>query len=87
MSDSDLSEASYTPVPPNDEIEQSLRREVNRATKAGGDITVNLIRAASESKLGLPKGFYKSHEVWKGKSKEIVQDQLVCVAGLRQVVC
>ena len=80
MSDSELSEASHTPVPPDNEIEESLRREVTRATKAGGDITVNLMRKASEGKLGLPDGFYKSHDIWKVKSKDVVQDQLVCMA-------
>ena len=77
MSDSELSEASHTPVPPDSEIEQSLRREVNRATKDGGDVTLRSDRTASEKKLGLPDGFYKGHETWKDRSKEVVHDQLV----------
>ena len=77
MSDSELSEASHTPVPPDHQLEQSLRREVVRATKVGDDVTIRKIRTASEKKLGLPDGFYKGHESWKEKSKEIVQDQIV----------
>lgn len=77
MSDSELSEASHTPVPPDDELEQSLRREVVQAAKANNDFTLRQIREASEKSLGLPVGFYKGHESWNAKSKEIVRDQIV----------
>jgi hypothetical protein len=77
MTDSELSEASRTPVPPDAEMEQSLRHEVVKATEAGVDFTLRQIRTASEKKLGLPEGFYKEHQSWKDKSKEIVQDEIV----------
>lgn len=77
MSDSELSEASSVSVPPDFELENSLRREVNRLTANGEETTVRVVRAASEQKLGLPDGFYKGHAVWKVKSKDIVQDQFV----------
>ena len=76
MSESELSDDPGTPVPPDTELEQSLRREVAKATKAGDEITVKRIRTASEKRLGLPKDFYKSHATWKDRSKEIVQDQV-----------
>jgi len=78
MSDSELSEVSTTPVPPDSELEQSLRREVVKAQRAGlEDPTVNSIRAASEEKLGLMPGFYKSHNIWVVRSKQIIKDQFV----------
>jgi hypothetical protein len=83
MSDSELSEASKTPVPSDTELENSLRREVNRASKAGDELTLRQIRGASEKKLGLPEGFYKSHSAWKDRSKEIVQDQAVSLQEMR----
>lgn len=77
MSDSELSEASQTPAPPDDELERSLRREVVKAVKSGDEYSYNSIRAASEVKLGLTKGFYKAHEDWAQRSKRVIDDQLV----------
>ena len=77
MSDSELSEVSATPPPPDRELEKSLRREVAKAARAGLDYSYNSIRAASELKLSLRRGFYKSHEEWANKSKEIILDQMV----------
>lgn len=77
MSDSELSDAPDMGIPPDFELENSLRREVNRATAAAEDITLKIIRTASEKRLGLPEGFYRDHPVWKGKSKTIVHDQVV----------
>lgn len=85
MSDSELSEASNTPIPPDFELENSLRREVNRA--AGEGPTLNQIRTASEKRLGLPAGFYKNDAVWKAKSKEVVQDQVVSTDDYSRVSC
>jgi hypothetical protein len=85
MSDSELSEASRTPAPSDTELENSLRREVNRANKTGDDVTLRQIRDASEKKLGLPEGFYKSHSAWKDRSKEVVQDQVVSLREMRMV--
>ncbi|RMZ82151.1 hypothetical protein DV738_g1848, partial [Chaetothyriales sp. CBS 135597] len=76
MSDSDPSDDPRTAVPPHEVLEQSLRREVVRTTKSGADVTVKRIRDASEKKLGLPEGFYKSHATWKGLSKTIIEDQV-----------
>ena len=77
MSDSELSEAFVTPPPPDRELEKSLRQEVVKAARAGLDYSYNSIRAASELKLGLSRGFYKSHGEWVNKSKEIIFDQMV----------
>ena len=77
MSDSELSDAPDVGIPPDFELENSLRREVNRATKNNEEITLKFIRTASETRLGLPEGFYKNHELWKGKSKTVVLNQIV----------
>jgi hypothetical protein len=76
MSDSELSDDPGTPIPSDNELEQSLRREVVRATKAGADVTVKQVRLASEQRLHLPDGYYNGHEIWKDKSKSIIQDQV-----------
>ncbi|RMD41572.1 hypothetical protein DV735_g3588, partial [Chaetothyriales sp. CBS 134920] len=76
MSVSDPSDDSGTAVPPHEVLEQSLRREVVRTTKSGADVTVKRIRDASEKKLGLPEGFYKSHATWKDLSRTIIEDQV-----------
>jgi hypothetical protein len=87
MSDSDLSEASVSPAPPDDELEKSLRREVVKAQKAGEEYTVNTIRAASEAQLGLSPGFYKSHDEWKDRSKNVIRAQIVRYARFWIRVC
>ncbi|KIX00913.1 uncharacterized protein Z518_09978 [Rhinocladiella mackenziei CBS 650.93] len=77
MSDSELPEASESPAPPAHELEKSLRRETVKAQKSDPNFSYNSIRAASEAKLGLRKGFYKNHEEWASRSKKIIQEQLV----------
>jgi hypothetical protein len=77
LSDSELSDASATPVPPDHELEKSLRREVRKAQKSGVDFSYNYIRTASESELGLSKGFYKSHGDWSQRSKGVIDHQMV----------
>lgn len=77
MSDSELSEVSTTPLPPDHEIEKSLRHEVVNAQKNDIEYTVNSIRTASEEKLGLTKGFYKNSAEWVQRSKDIIKDQSV----------
>ncbi len=77
MSDSELSQPSTTPAPPDHELEKSLRREVAKAHKAELDYSVNDIRAASEEKLGLQQGFYKNHGEWAKRSKDVIKDQIV----------
>ena len=81
MSDSDLSDAPPPAAPTDAELERSLRREVANKFKAGkqDEITVNAIRTLSEEGLGLETGFYAARaEKWKGESKRIVKDEVVC---------
>ncbi|EXJ89940.1 hypothetical protein A1O3_03007 [Capronia epimyces CBS 606.96] len=76
MSDSELSEASATPVPPERELEKSLRHEVVKAQRQGLEFSYNSIRAAAETSLGLTPGFYKSHAEWKQRSKHVIDKQM-----------
>jgi len=78
MSDSELSDAPSISVPSDAELEKSLRREVVKALKAGEDVSVNAIRVASQSILGLNEGFYANDTRWKAKSKEIIKEEHVC---------
>lgn len=71
MSDSDLSTPAN--IPADSDIEQCLRRISRDALKAGeDDFSVNAARTRAEVELGLDSGFFKSNDVWKRKSKEIV---------------
>lgn len=81
MSDSELSDAPSATTLPDSTLEKSLRQEVIKAQKAGVDLTVNSIRTASETALGLETGFYKSHAKWSGKSKQIIREQHVSCCG------
>ena len=76
-SDSDLSEVSKTPAPPDNELEKALRREVVAAQKNEVDFSYKYIRTAAETKLGLTPGFYKNHEDWNQRSKGIIDEQMV----------
>lgn len=83
-SDSDLSEASKTPAPPDNELEKALRREVIKAQKDGPfDFSLKYIRTVAETKLGLTPGFYKSHGDWNQRSKDIINEQIVLSQCLR----
>jgi hypothetical protein len=81
MSDSDLSEPSSAPIPSDNELENSLRREVTDAQRAGKEYSYNSIRAASEINLGLETRFYKNHKIWNKKSKEIIDSQVVTMSS------
>jgi hypothetical protein len=76
-SDSELSEASNTPAPPDHELEKALRYEVTKAQRRGEEMTFKSIRTAAETKLGLTAGFYKGHAVWNQRSKDVIDEQLV----------
>ncbi|KIW28123.1 uncharacterized protein PV07_07805 [Cladophialophora immunda] len=79
---SDSSEASNPPAPPDNELENSLRCEVVKAQRAGIELSNNSIRAASEARLGLTKGFYKNDEEWAQRSRGIIADQLTILQDI-----
>lgn len=75
MSDSSLS--SVTPSPAA--VEQALRNAVQRVYKLGNleELTVKRIRAAAEQDLDLEEDFFKTDTIWKGKSKNIIESEVV----------
>lgn len=77
MSDSDSSHAPKKVTLPDSSLETSLRQQVIKAQRAGQDIIVNAIRAASEEALGLQLGFFKNHDTWSSRSKKVIRDQNV----------
>ncbi|KIW37435.1 uncharacterized protein PV06_10475 [Exophiala oligosperma] len=76
MSDSELSEASSDLAPSDRDLEKSLRQELTKAHKAGIEFSVNSIREASEQKLGLRKDYFRNHETWAKRSKDVIKDQM-----------
>ncbi|KAI5210076.1 hypothetical protein E4T39_00642 [Aureobasidium subglaciale] len=68
-SDAGMSETT----PPSDAVlEKTLRRIVRKAEV--DPITVKRVRNAAEERLGLEAGFFKDHDVWNEKSKEIIEE-------------
>ena len=76
-SDSDLSEVSKTPAPPDHELEKALRREVVKAQRDAVDFSYKYIRTKAEEELGLIPGFYKTTDDWNARSKAIIAEQTV----------
>ncbi|KIW69250.1 hypothetical protein PV04_05137 [Phialophora macrospora] len=75
-SDSELSEASKPPTPPDYELENALRRAVIDAQKDEIDFSYKYIRTVAEGKLGLTSGFFKNHENWNQRSKRVIEEQM-----------
>lgn len=72
-SESGLSDAA----PPSDAILEKTLRDIVRKAEVD-PITVKRVRTAAEERLGLDAGFFKSHDEWNEKSKEIIEDTFVC---------
>ncbi|KAG9946459.1 hypothetical protein KCU85_g6526, partial [Aureobasidium melanogenum] len=68
-SDSELSGTA----PPSDAILEKTLRDIVRKAEVD-PITVKRVRTAAEERLGLDAGFFKSHDEWNEKSKEIIED-------------
>ncbi|KAH0096980.1 hypothetical protein KCU66_g16050, partial [Aureobasidium melanogenum] len=68
-SESGLSDAA----PPSDAILEKTLRDIVRKAEVD-PITVKRVRTAAEERLGLDAGFFKSHDEWNEKSKEIIED-------------
>ncbi|KAK6006633.1 hypothetical protein QM012_005641 [Aureobasidium pullulans] len=68
-SESGLSETAH----PSDAILEKTLRDIVRKAEVD-PITVKRVRTAAEERLGLDAGFFKSHDEWNEKSKEIIED-------------
>ncbi|EEQ33273.1 conserved hypothetical protein [Microsporum canis CBS 113480] len=81
MSDSESEARSSSGFPDATAIEQRLRDTVANIFKSGNldELTVKRVRLATEEKLGLEQGFFKSHNEWKLRSDEIIKNEVVCI--------
>ena len=71
-SDSELSNTK----PPSDTILEKTLRDIVRKAEVD-PITVKRVRTAAEERLGLDAGFFKSHDEWNDKSKDIIEAAFV----------
>ncbi|CAG8909965.1 unnamed protein product [Penicillium egyptiacum] len=79
MSDPESEAEGEVPNTPSDQIlEKSLRDQVAAIFKSGNmeELTVKRVRLAAEATLGLAKGYFKSTGDWKGRSENIIKDEV-----------
>ena len=74
---------------PSDAILEKALRDVVRDSFRRGDtdnITVKRIRIATEERLHMQHDFFKNDDVWKTRSKEVIEEEAVrlwqCVYAL-----
>lgn len=80
LSDSESESDNPLPRVPSDEaLEQGLRDEVAGIYASGNmeNLTVKRVRLAAEKKMGLTEGFFKTTDAWKGRSDQIIKDEVV----------
>lgn len=80
LSDSESeAEADARTVPSDAVLEQALRDEVATVFKSGNmeELTVKRVRLATEKKLGIEEGFFKTTGDWKTRSDQIIKDEVV----------
>lgn len=60
-------------------IERALRKTVGHfyAEERYDDLTVKRVRAAAAEELGLDEGWFKAHEDWNARSKEVINSEVV----------
>lgn len=60
-------------------IERALRKTVGHfyAEERYDDLTVKRVRAAAAEELGLDEGWFKAHEDWNARSKEVISSEVV----------
>lgn len=75
MSDS---ESSIT-TPSDAALRDALRHAVADVYKSGNleELTVRRVRAAAETHLGLPSGFFKDDAQWKSESDRVIKEETV----------
>ena len=72
------------PAATQERWERVLRQTVRQFLKCNKPVVVNQVRAEAETKIeGIDPGFFRAHEVWKEKSKEIIGDEFVSLFPFR----
>jgi hypothetical protein len=61
-------------------IESTIRDIISELyhTKKLDELTVKRVRIAAEQELSLDPGWFKTHEVWKDRSKKFIEEEAVC---------
>ena len=70
------------------DLENALRAKVQQIFRLGNldELTVKRVRRAVETELGLEVDYFKD-EVWRGRSKSIIESEVVCDASLLVFIC
>lgn len=81
MSDSEVESQSSVGIPTDERLEKGLRDTVAGIFRSGNtdELTVKRVRLATEQALDLEEGFFKSHDIWKAKSAEVIREEVVRV--------
>lgn len=82
-SESEPNGSDAPPQPSDKELERTLRDTVAEIFKSGKteELTVKRVRLAAEKALHIEEGFFRSNGDWKGKSDQIIKDEVVCSLG------
>lgn len=80
MSESSLSDGAPSEVV----LEQALRNAVREVYRSGDldQLTVKRIRKFVETDLDLQDDFFKNDPAWKGKSRNLIQSEVVRVQSI-----
>lgn len=61
-------------------LEKALRQAFRKVLKSNpDDVTVRKVRNAAEQALGLDNGFFKEHNEWNKRSKDLIHDEVVSI--------
>lgn len=77
--DSDSDQSLTTSRPSDNQLDKALRDVVADTFKSGktDELTVKRMRLAAEKALGIEEGFFRSDNVWKVKSDQIIKEEVV----------
>ncbi|KAI4213460.1 MAG: hypothetical protein LQ351_003960 [Letrouitia transgressa] len=69
-------------VPSAAALEKALRQAFRKVLKSNpDDVTVRKVRNAAEQALGLDNGFFKEHNEWNKRSKDLIHDEVEAQDG------
>lgn len=79
MSDSDSDISATVKQPSERVLTSALRDAVAKIFQTGKEeeLTIKRVRLAAEKKLGIDQGFFRNNDKWKGKSEQIIRDEVV----------
>ena len=67
--------------------ERVLRKVVCQTLKCNKPVVVNEVRQEAEKEIeDISEGFFARHDIWKKKSRDIINDEFVCTCQGRHVV-